>query len=62
MALGAAPVGALLGGWLAQSAGLRAPFLVGALLLASTALLSVTLASNKRIEAALAAAAGVAGE
>ncbi|WP_181799292.1 MFS transporter [Kitasatospora acidiphila] len=62
MALGAAPVGALLGGWLAQSAGLRAPFLVGALLLASTAVLSVTLASNKRIEAALAAAAGAAGE
>jgi MFS family permease len=54
MALGAAPVGALLGGWLATGAGLRAPFLVGAALLASTALLSVTLTSNKRIEAALA--------
>jgi MFS family permease len=58
LAIGAAPVGALLGGYLAQSAGLRAPFLVGAVLLASTAVFSVTLTSNKRIEAALAAGAG----
>ncbi|WP_232247444.1 MFS transporter [Kitasatospora azatica] len=56
MAVGAAPIGALLGGWLATAAGLRAPFLAGAVLLASTAVLSLTLASNRRISEALAAA------
>ncbi|GAA1967911.1 MFS transporter [Kitasatospora viridis] len=54
LALGAAPVGALLGGWLATVDGLRAPFVVGAVLLAGTGLLSVTLTSTRRIEAALA--------
>jgi MFS family permease len=58
LAMGAAPIGALIGGGLANGFGLRAPFLVGGLMLASTALLSVTMASNKRIEEALAAAAG----
>ncbi|GAA1229865.1 hypothetical protein GCM10009665_20380 [Kitasatospora nipponensis] len=58
MAVGAAPIGAVLGGWLATGAGLRAPFLAGAVLLASTAVLSLTLASNRRIAEALAAAAG----
>ncbi|MFE9422907.1 MFS transporter [Kitasatospora sp. NPDC006697] len=54
LSLGAAPVGALLGGWLATAAGLRAPFVAGSVLLAATALLALTLTSNRRIEAALA--------
>ncbi|MFF7632747.1 MFS transporter [Kitasatospora sp. NPDC008050] len=60
ISVGAAPLGALLGGWLARSGGLRAPFLVGAVMLAATALFSLTLTSNRRIEQALAAVA--AGE
>ena len=54
--LGAGPVGAVFGGWLAHVAGLRAPFLVGAALLASTSVIGARLTNNKRIEAALAEA------
>ncbi|MCX4746822.1 MFS transporter [Kitasatospora sp. NBC_01287] len=57
LSVGAAPVGAVLGGWLADTAGLRAPFLVGGLLLAATALVTVTVAGNRQIEQALAARA-----
>jgi MFS family permease len=56
LTLGAAPVGALLGGWLADSLGLQAPFLVGGLMLAATSLVTLTVATNSRIERALAAA------
>ncbi|GAB2706456.1 hypothetical protein GCM10010442_26520 [Kitasatospora kifunensis] len=57
LSVGAAPLGGLLGGLLARSEGLRAPFLVGALMLAATALVSLTLTSNRRIEQALASVA-----
>lgn len=53
MALGAAPVGALLGGWLAMVGGLRAPYLVGSVFLAASTLLSLTMTSNRKVEAAL---------
>ncbi|MGF1427756.1 MFS transporter [Kitasatospora sp. LaBMicrA B282] len=56
LTLGAAPLGALLGGWLASSAGLQAPFLVGGVMLAATSLVTLTVATNRRIEEALAAA------
>ncbi len=57
IALCAGPVGALFGGWLAQVAGLRAPFVVGAGILATMTVVAARLTSNKRIEAALAEAA-----
>lgn len=57
IALGAGPVGAVFGGWLAHVAGLRAPFIVGAGVLAVMAVVAARLTSNKRIEAALAEAA-----
>ncbi|MFF4032644.1 MFS transporter [Streptomyces sviceus] len=53
MALGAAPLGALLGGYLATTAGLRAPYLMGAAFLALTTLISATMTTNRRISAAL---------
>ncbi|WP_327132134.1 MFS transporter [Streptomyces sp. NBC_01343] len=56
MALGAAPVGALLGGWLATVAGLRAPYLIGAGFLVASTLVSLTMTTNRKIEAALARA------
>jgi uncharacterized membrane protein AbrB (regulator of aidB expression) len=54
--LSAEPVGAVFGGWLAQVAGLRAPFLFGAAVLAAMAVVAARLTSNKRIAAELAAA------
>lgn len=57
IALCAGPVGAVFGGWLAHVAGLRAPFLAGAAILAVMAVAAARLTSNKRIEAALAEAA-----
>ncbi|MFE7100462.1 MFS transporter [Streptomyces erythrochromogenes] len=57
MSLGVAPIGALLGGWLAHVAGLRAPYLVGALFLAASTLISLTMTSNRKVEAAMAKAA-----
>lgn len=56
LAVSAAPLGALLGGWLATAAGLRAPFLAGAGLLLAMTLVTATLTNNRRVEAALAAA------
>ena len=56
-ALSAGPVGALFGGWLAHVAGLRAPFLAGAVVLTLMSCLAARLTSNKRIDAALAEAA-----
>ncbi|MFE2166026.1 MFS transporter [Streptomyces sp. NPDC059447] len=53
MALGAAPIGALLGGWLATVAGLRAPYLIGAAFLVASTLVSLTMTTNRKIEAAL---------
>lgn len=57
IALCAGPVGALFGGWLAHVAGLRAPFIAGAGILAVMAVVAARLTSNTRIEAALAEAA-----
>ncbi|MGW1775059.1 MFS transporter [Streptomyces sp. NPDC002104] len=56
MALGTAPVGALFGGWLATVGGLRAPYLIGSVFLAVSTLLSLTMTSNAKVEAALAKA------
>ncbi|MEW2620521.1 MFS transporter [Streptomyces sp. NPDC048106] len=56
LGLGAAPLGALLGGWLATVGGLRAPYLAGAVFLAASTLISLTMTSNRKVEAALAAA------
>ena len=56
IALSAGPLGVVFGGWLAHVAGLRAPFVFGAAVLAAMALMAARLTSNKRIAAALAAA------
>jgi len=57
IALSAGPVGAVFGGWLAHVAGLRAPFLFGAAVLATMVIVAARLTSNKRIATAMAAAA-----
>jgi MFS family permease len=56
IALSAGPLGAVFGGWLAHVAGLRAPFLFGATVLAAMIVVAARLTSNKRIAAELAAA------
>lgn len=56
MAMGVAPLGALLGGWLALASGLRAHYLMGAVFLGASTLISLTMTSNRKVEAALAAA------
>lgn len=58
IALSAGPPGAVFGGWLAHVAGLRAPFVFGAAVLAVMVVVAARLTSNKRIAAALAAAKG----
>ncbi|MFI0976586.1 MFS transporter [Streptomyces sp. NPDC021093] len=60
MAVAPTPLGALLGGYLATVAGLHAPYLIGAALLAVATLVTAPMTTNRRIEAALtkAAAAG----
>ena len=55
-AFGSAPLGAALGGYLGSVAGLRAPFLIGAALLAAVTLSTASLAPSREIEAVLAAA------
>lgn len=54
--VGAAPVGALLGGWLASTAGLPAPFIAGAAVLAVMTVLVTALTSSDNIDEALRAA------
>jgi MFS family permease len=56
-AFSAGPLGALLGGWLAHVAGLRAPFVAGAGVLVVMAFVAARLTGNSRIDAALAEAA-----
>ena len=56
IALRAGPLGAVFGGYLARVAGLRAPFLFGAVVLAAMVVVAARLTSNKRIAAELAAA------
>ncbi|WP_405558619.1 MFS transporter [Streptomyces sp. NBC_01171] len=61
LAMCAAPFGAFLGGWLADAYGVRAPLCAaGGLLLAMTAV-TATMTSNRRVEAALRAAARADG-
>jgi predicted MFS family arabinose efflux permease len=62
LAVSAAPLGALLGGWLATTAGLRAPFLAGAGLLLLMTVVTATLTTNRRVDEALAQAALAAQE
>lgn len=56
LALGAAPLGALLGGYLATTFNLRVPYLVGGGFLAVTTLISATMTRNRKIKDALAKA------
>ncbi len=56
------PTGAVLGGWIAEPAGLRAPFVIAACILAATSLLVGTMTNNRKIEAALAEAARLRAE
>ncbi|GAA2036963.1 MFS transporter [Catenulispora yoronensis] len=56
IALCAGPLGALFGGWLANVAGVRAPFIVGAGILATMTVIVGTMTNNRTIEAALAEA------
>lgn len=53
LAVVAAPVGAVLGGWLAQEVGLSAPYLFGAAVLVVMTLVTMRMTSNARIEEAL---------
>jgi MFS family permease len=62
IALSAGPLGALFGGWLAHVAGLRAPFVFGAAVLATMVVMAAQLTSNKRIAAALTAAKASTGQ
>jgi hypothetical protein len=53
---GSIPVGALLGGLLGRALGLRAPFLLGAVVLAAAALLALPVITTGAVEAARAQA------
>ncbi|MFJ5231943.1 MFS transporter [Kitasatospora sp. NPDC088391] len=57
LAMCAAPFGALLGGWLATAQGVRAPLFAAAGLLLTMTAVTATMTSNRRVEAALRAAA-----
>jgi hypothetical protein len=57
LAYGAAPVGAILGGVLGRTLGLRAPFLLGAAIVATAGLLALPAVNNRTVQAAYAAAA-----
>ncbi len=48
--VGAFPLGALLGGWVARHAGLRAPFLIGAGIIAVAAVMIYRISTPERIE------------
>ncbi|MFD7094508.1 MFS transporter [Streptomyces xanthophaeus] len=61
LAVAAAPLGALLGGWLAATAGLRAPYLIGAVFLAAATVISLTTTTNGKVGAARARARGARG-
>jgi MFS family permease len=56
VALGMIPLGSLLGGLLGRAFGLRAPFLVGGVLLVAIGLLALPLVNNRTVQAARAAA------
>lgn len=54
---GTYPLGAVLGGWIAEAVGLRAPFLICGALLTCTSLLVGTMTNNRVVDARLAEAA-----
>ncbi|HEY2960216.1 MAG TPA: MFS transporter [Actinomycetota bacterium] len=54
---GAVPIGALLGGVVGRTLGVRAPFLLGAAILAASGLLALPVVNNRSIQAARVAAA-----
>ncbi|NUP53801.1 MAG: MFS transporter [Catenulispora sp.] len=54
---GTFPLGAVLGGWFAEAAGLRAPFIICGTLLTGTSLVVGTMTNNRIVEARLAEAA-----
>lgn len=54
---GTYPVGAILGGWIAETIGLRAPFVICGALLTATSLIVATMTNNRIVEARLAEAA-----
>jgi hypothetical protein len=56
----AAPVGAFLGGWLATAYGIRTPLYAAAGLLLAMTAVTASMTSNRRVEAALRAAAPAA--
>jgi hypothetical protein len=56
LAHGAAPVGAILGGVVGRTLGLRAPFLLGAAIVATAGLLALPAVNNRSVQAAYAAA------
>jgi MFS family permease len=62
LAVSAAPLGAVLGGWLAGAEGLRAPFLAGSGLLLAMTAVTATLTTDRRVEAALAQARATSEE
>ncbi|MGW4484813.1 MFS transporter [Amycolatopsis sp. NPDC004368] len=53
VAMVAAPAGALLGGWLASVAGLRAPYLAAAGVLLTMTVVTMSMTSNAKVKAAL---------
>jgi MFS family permease len=54
---GTYPLGAVLGGWIAEAIGLRAPFIICGALLAGTSIVVGTMTNNRIVEARLAEAA-----
>ena len=61
LAMCAAPVGAFLGGWLATAYGIRTPLYAAAVLLLAMTAVTASMTSNRRVEAALRAAAPAGG-
>jgi hypothetical protein len=57
----AAPLGALLGGWLAATSDVRTPLYTAAGLLLSMTAVTATMTNNRRVEAALRAADSTGG-
>ncbi|MEV4189899.1 MFS transporter, partial [Streptomyces toxytricini] len=57
LAMCAAPLGAVLGGWLATTHDVRTPLYAAGLLLLAMTAITASMTSNRRVEAALRAAA-----
>lgn len=57
LAMCAAPIGAFLGGWLATTYDIRTPLYAAAALLLTMTAVTASMTSNRRVEAALGAAA-----